>query len=63
MDIKLIQQELNSIKQDIKKAIDEIDEHKNQIKLIQRNSRVVGLIFTGVIITLSTLLIITILRG
>ena len=62
MDIQLIKKELEDIKQDIIKAKDDLDEYKNQIKIIERNSKIVGWVFTGVILILSTLLIITIIK-
>lgn len=63
MDIKLIQQELDDIKQDIIKAQTEIGKQKIQMDRLNKSSTIVGWIFTGVILVLTTLLIITIIRG
>ena len=63
MDYEKLKQDIKAIRQDLEKAIDEIDEHKNQIKIIERNSKIVGWTFTGVVLILTTLLITTILRG
>lgn len=63
MDYEKLKQDIKVIRQDLEKAIDEIDEQKIQMDKLERGSKVVGWVFTGVILILTALLIITIIRG